>query len=102
MNATSLDDLRLGLTTRDPNEDKMEQIRDLVYGDFKRQCDVRIGQLEARMRELELGVQQRLDSLQARLDGLAGEVARDRRASLDEIARGLQDLGERVRRIPGD
>ena len=87
---------------RDPSDEKMEQIRDLLFGEFQRRSDVRISQLEARIRGMETTFQRQLDAFQARLDGLAGEVHADRRSSFDELARGLQDLSEHVRRIPRD
>ena len=92
----------LAESPRDPADEKMDQIRDLLFGEFQRHCDVRISQLEARIRNIENGVQHRLDAFQARLDALAGEVQADRRSSFDELARGLQELGEHVRRIPRD
>jgi hypothetical protein len=87
---------------RDQADEKMEQIRDLLFGEFQRQNEVRINQLELRIRELETSMQRRLDALQARFDALAGETQADRRSAFDELAVSIQDLSERVRRIPRD
>lgn len=105
MSTTLLGDLGIGLTTRDPSEDKMEQVRELVLGDFRHQWDARVvvlenrvAELEARNRELELALHHRIDALQTRIDAVAGTLAADRRNAFEEIAQGLQELGERVRR----
>lgn len=87
---------------RDPADEKMEQIRDLLFGEFQRQNDVRVNQLELRIRDLETNLQRRVDALQARFDALAGEIQAERRSAFDELARGIQELGERVRHIPRD
>jgi hypothetical protein len=87
---------------RDPADEKMEQIRDLLFGEYQRQSEVRIAQLEMRIRDLESGVQRRLDALQARLDALVGESHAERRSAFDDLARGVQELGERIRQIPRD
>ena len=77
----------------------MEQIRELLHGELKREHEARIVALELRIRELETGVFNQLDALQARLEALSGEVANVRREHLDELARGFVDMGERVRRL---
>ena len=77
----------------------MEQIRELLHGELKREHEARIVALELRIRELETGVFNQLDALQARLEALSGEVANVRRVHLDELARGFVDMGERVRRL---
>jgi hypothetical protein len=102
MTATSLNELRQTLGARDQPDEKMQQIRDLLFGDFQRHSDARIALLEARIRELELTLNRRLDAIQARLDALAGESLAERRTAFEELARGIQDLGERIRRIPRD
>ncbi|MEO0793404.1 MAG: hypothetical protein AAFY27_12780, partial [Pseudomonadota bacterium] len=55
--------------------------------------------LEERVRDLELSVHRRLDAIQARVDSLAAEVDAQNRSALDEIAQGMVELGDRVRRI---
>ena len=88
------------LPIRDPSDEKMEQIRDLLFGEYQRQSGLRIGQLEARIRDLETAVERRLDALQARIEALSGEVQADRRSTFDELAQSVQELGERIRQIP--
>jgi hypothetical protein len=82
------------------DERKMDQIRELIYGEAKREQEARIATLEMRVRELEVGLIRRLDALQARLDAMSGEITSERRTQFDELARSILDLGERVRRIP--
>lgn len=99
MNATSLSELRGGAAPRDAADDKLEQIRDLLHGEFKRENDARIALLEARLREQEIAFTRRLDAIQARLDAMTGEMSAERRQSFDELSRSVMELGDRIRRI---
>lgn len=83
----------------DGTDDKMEQIRELLYGEHHRKFDDEIKKLETRMTALENGIERRLDALQARLEALSGEVAGDRRTSFQELARGLAELADKMQRI---
>ena len=89
-----------GIGSRDVADEKMEQIRDLLLGESQREHVLRMSQLEARIRELESDTHRRLDAFQARLDAFDGESQAERRTSFDELAKGIQDLSERVRKIP--
>lgn len=102
MNSTSLDQLRMAKPPREGQDEKMEQIRDLLVGDLVRQTERRLALLEQRMLDLETGIGSRLTALHARLEALAGEVGADQRAAFDELARSILDLGERVRKIARD
>lgn len=99
MNATSLDQLRTSKTPRDGQDEKMEQIRDLLIGDVVRQTERRLATLENRMHDLESGIGSRLSALHARLEALAGEVGAERRSSFDELSKSVLELGERIRKI---
>lgn len=99
MNATSLDELRAAKAQSERQDEKMEQIRDLLVGDVVRQTDRRIAALEARIEELESSLGSRLSALNARLDALAGEVGAGQRSAFDELAKGVHELGEQIRRI---
>ena len=88
-----------GFSAHDPLDDKMQQIRELLFGEFKRDSDARIALVEARVRELEQGLHRKLDAIQARLETLAGDVAAERRQSFDQLAASVTELGERVRQI---
>ncbi len=106
MNATSLEELRSGQTAKEmtspvddtpaasghSGDETMEQIRQLLFGD-------KLQALEARQTTFENNVLQRLDTLSQRLDALSRDVMSDRRAAFDELARAMQDLGNRVRGI---
>ncbi len=93
MNATRLDELRLlpgglGRTNAPEQMDQqMEQIRELLFGEMRRQIDARFAELEARMAALE-----------SRLGAMSGEIDADRRTAFDTLARGITDLGEQIRR----
>jgi hypothetical protein len=97
-----LTEIKNGANSRDLSDVKMDQIRELLFGEVQRQSEQRITLLEAKVRDLETSLQHRLDAMQARIDALAAETRGDRRSTLDELARGISDLGERVKRIPRD
>lgn len=106
MNATSLEELRSGQTaatieteSSTPSDVRMEQIRQLLLGDTLQAAGQRLSQLEARQKDFEQSVLQRLDVISQRLDALSREAVTDRRAAFDELARAMQDLGNRVRGI---
>jgi hypothetical protein len=99
MSTSPFGDYRNGSTGAEPFEDKMQQIRDLLFGEFKRDSDARLALIEARVRELEQGMHRKLDAIQASLDALSGDVTADRRRTLDLLAQNISELGERVRRI---
>ena len=80
-------------------DDKMEQVRELLYGDYQRRYDSEISKLEARISTLETSIERRLDALQARIEALSGELTGERRTSFDELARGLTDLGTRMQEV---
>ena len=94
----SLNDLRDGSLSRTLTDEKMEQVRELLFGDYERQIEARVGVLETRMRDLELSLHRRLDALQARLDAVSAELDATQRQTLDEIGDGLQELSERIKR----
>jgi hypothetical protein len=96
-----LTEIKNGATARDLPDVKMDQIRELLFGEVQRQSEQRITTLESKVRELETALHHRLDAMQARIDALAAETRGDRRSTLDELARGISDLGDRVKRIPG-
>ena len=93
MNAMTPGENRNAGNGRDVADEKMDQIRDLLFGEFQREHDQRTSQLEARIRDLDTEVHRRLDAY-------AGESQVERRSTFDELARGIQALGEHVRRIP--
>lgn len=99
MNATSLDELRGGMKSRDAVDEKMDQVRELLIGEDMRRSEARLAAMELRLRDLETTLGQRLDALAARLDALSGETAAERRGSFDELARCVAGLGDEIRRI---
>lgn len=99
MTASSHFDPRHGLGGRDPIEDKMEQIRELLFGEFKRDNDARFALVEARVRELEAGIHRKLDAIQVRLETLASDIRSDRNAAFDELSSSVVELAERIRRL---
>lgn len=101
MNAPSLSELRgsIGVPVRDPGDEKMDQIRELLVGEHVRRSDERLALLETRLLALEKEMAQRFDAMAARFEALAGATEADRRTGLEELARGMTDLGERLRRL---
>ncbi|MEM9028935.1 MAG: hypothetical protein AAGC70_11260 [Pseudomonadota bacterium] len=80
-------------------DEKMEQVRELLFGAFQRDTATKIEILESRIRELESRIENRLDAIDARIAALAGEVDAAQRTALEEIASGVEELGSRVRKI---
>jgi hypothetical protein len=99
MTASSHYDPRFGHGARDPVEDKMEQVRELLFGEFKRDNDARFALVEARMRELETGIHRKLDAIQQRLEILSTDIRADRNAAFDELSSSVVELAERIRRL---
>lgn len=99
MNATSYTEFRTALGQAAQQDEKMDQVRELLFGEYQRQSEARFALLEARMRELELGLQRRLEEMENRLEQIAGKSDAEQRAAFDELARGISELGERVRRM---
>lgn len=99
MNAPTRSDLRSDISAGRMPDEKMDQIRDLLFGDFERQYEARIALLEDRIRELELSLHRRLDALQARLEAMSAQSDASQQQAVDEIGRGMLELGERIRRF---
>ena len=99
MNAPSFSEPRDASSSRQMSDEKMEQIRDLLFGDFSRESEARLILLETKVRDLELALNRRLEAMQARLDALSAEKDATQRQAIDEIAHGMQDLGERIKNI---
>lgn len=75
----------------------MAQIQDLLFGDYVRSSDARLSMLEARVRDLETQVGQRVAALHAQIQVMSDDVRAERRTSFDELARGVQELGEHIK-----
>lgn len=102
MKSTSLPGMVNGNSDPRPmSDEKMEQVRELLFGEFEKQTETRVLELEARLREMEVVLNRRLDAMEARLEALSGEMDANQRTAHQEIAGGLQELAERVRRISG-
>ncbi|MFV0369977.1 MAG: hypothetical protein ACK5KM_16130 [Hyphomicrobiaceae bacterium] len=99
MNSTSLDQLRTSQPGRAGQDEKMDQIRDLLVGDLVRQTDHRLAAIEARLDELEQSIGSRLTALHARLEAMAGEADAGQRNAFDELARNVLALGEQIQKI---
>ncbi|MEM9359276.1 MAG: hypothetical protein AAGB04_24095 [Pseudomonadota bacterium] len=98
----SLSDIRNGDPSRQMADEKMEQVRELLLGDYERQSEARVAILENRIRDLELSLHRRLDAMQARLDAISAELDVTHRHTLDEIGNGLQELAARIKSSPSD
>ena len=72
----------------DPADAQMDQIRDLLFGELKREIDQRFGAVETRLADLE-----------RRLSAARNEDEAKRRGMLDDIARGMSALGDHVKQI---
>jgi hypothetical protein len=75
-----------GPPARDASELQMDQIRELLFGEFKRHVEGRLAAMDARLTALEAGL------AVARAD----EEQR-RRAAFDRLAEGIADLAGQIR-----
>jgi hypothetical protein len=74
---------------RDLGDDtSMERIRDLLFGEMRRQWDARLQTLETRLQMLE-----------DKVDALRHESRTDREEHLAALAQGIDELGLHVRRL---
>ena len=98
MNAPSFNDL-ISADGRDAADEKMQQVRELLFGDALRIMELRLHELERRLNEFEVGLVRQLDALETRMQTFAGSAETDRQAAFEALARSIGDLSEQVRRI---
>ena len=99
MSSSPYGEYRNGHDASSPFDDKMHQIRELLFGEFKRDSDQRLALVEARVRELEQGLHRKLDAIQARLDQMSADLGAERRQSFEELARSVGELGNSISEI---
>lgn len=102
MTSSPFTDYRNGIVGHDIADERMEQVRELLLGDSVRRSEARLAYLENRMNDLEVGITRQLDALEARIEALQTVVAAERRATLDELSKGLTDLGQKIKTIAQD
>ena len=73
---------------REPADEPMDRIRDLILGDLRRSVEARLQTLETRLQTLE-----------DKVDAARHEAHRDRQDHLAALAEGIDDLGQHVRRL---
>jgi hypothetical protein len=91
---------RAGFETRDMADEKMNQVRDLLVGDFTREMQTRMMAMETRLRDLEVGLGQRLTALNQRIEAIAADHTVDRQSAFEELSKCVLDLGDKIRAIP--
>ncbi len=99
MDLTGISELRNGHGAQAFTDDRMEQVRELLFGDQRRQLEWQISTLESRMRDIEISLLRRVEELEARVDALAHQDAQARSAAFDELSRGIGELSSRIRNI---
>lgn len=99
MNVSSPTDLWTGSAIRPFSDEKMDQVRDLLFGDYKRQMDMQLAAMDTRLREMESVLSRRLADLEARLEALDSRSGEDRRSAFEDLARNVTELGQRIRDI---
>ncbi len=97
MSATTLNELRNGATSQALADEKMDQVRELLIGDYERRNAARVSVLEDRIQNLELALHGRLDALQARLEAMSAKMDANQHQTLDDIGTGLQELGAKLK-----
>ncbi len=73
---------------RDPHDDSMDQIRDLILGDLRRLWDARLQTLETRLQTLE-----------DKVDALRHEHKSSRQEHISALAAGIDELGHHIRSL---
>lgn len=79
-------------------EAALVQVRELLLGSFARETILRLERMERRSEETEAMLERRFEALHARLDALAATLSSDQRSALEELAFGLTDLADKLRR----
>ena len=77
MNATTFAELRHA-AAGSQSDQKMDQVRELLFGEFERE------------------VRARLNAMEARIEALATTTDRDRRRQFEELSRAISELGTHV------
>jgi peptidoglycan hydrolase CwlO-like protein len=80
-------------------DQKMEQVRELLFGEFRRHHDEQMARMEARLAQVEQALTARIEALQAQVDALSERTAEERRGAFDEVSRGMTELAERIKEI---
>lgn len=80
-------------------DEKMEQVRELLFGEYRRQSDLQLAAMDARLREMEAVLNRRIDELQAKVEALASRSTEERRGAFEELSRNVTELGQRIRDI---
>jgi phage host-nuclease inhibitor protein Gam len=84
------------LTLRDAGDPKMDQIRELLFGDVARENDARLAALEARVQALENSFADQVSSLTRRIEIMTQESNARRREAFEDVARGVLAFAEGV------
>lgn len=74
------------------NDQKMDQVRELLFGEFRRSCEARLLAIEAKSEAFEA----RLANVEAKLSALAASSDQDRRALIDDLAKAVGELSGRI------
>lgn len=99
MNATSLTELRQTMAQPAGQDQRMEQVRQLLIGDAMQDLEARLSAVETSLRELDTGVAAKLEAISARIDTLSGEMESTRRSAFEQLSKSLLELSEQVRGI---
>jgi hypothetical protein len=99
MDLTGISELRNGHAAQGFSDDRMEQVRELLFGEQRRQLEWQISTLESRLRDIEISLLRRIEELEARFDAMVQHDAQARSAAFDELSRGIGELSTRIRGI---
>lgn len=88
---------KLGLMPIGAMFDPMEQMRELLFGDTKRETDKELAKLEQKLEVMRKEFAARCDALDARLAEFARDAQNGQAESLAAIGGALAELGERIK-----
>lgn len=99
MNATTLQELRAAQALREPQDERLTQVRELLIGDHTRDMESRMIALSARLDALEMSMINQLQVLSGKIDTMASTADAERRLAFGDLARHVDMLSESIRSI---
>lgn len=74
----------------------IDQVRDLLFGDAKREHDDRIAELDLTIKRLQSRVAEQLSAMEARMDAMSRTLSSRQDESLRQIGEAIVSLGRQI------
>jgi len=79
--------------------DPMEQVREILFGELKRNAEQTIGALDAKVDAMRAEFLSRFASLESRLNELSRETKQDQAQSIETIGSAIAQLGDSLQSL---